>query len=511
VGTATGKRGDEPELDLAIRHGSILDGLGAEPRFADIGIKGDRIVAVGTAGSAREEIDATGLTVSPGFIDVHGHDDLAVLEEPDLVFKIGQGVTTSIIGNCGIGMFPFGPGLQHFRHYYPDAAPIDLSGFASYLQAIREARPSVNIGVLVGHGMLRRHVMGDAPRRASNGEMLEMERLLVEALDAGALGLSSGLVYEPGRHATVEELTRLSKHAQARAGVYATHLRNEAGGLDAAIGEALEVAERSGASLQISHLKAAGRENHGNVERQLERLTAARKQGVNVNHDAYPYTAAGTHFVAAIRNAIVSESGDVASEWGTYNVADVFVASCPSHREYESRTVAELGVEWALAPAEACDRFRAEGGDATFVTVTLMAEADVARVIGDASGMIGSDGVPGRGARPHPRLFGTFPRVLARYVRDGGMSPLGEMVRRMTSLPATKFGLVDRGVIRPGAYADLVVFDSSTIEDMATYEEPTRTSAGITIVMVNGTVAAVDGVSSGSRAGRVLISERSVS
>lgn len=492
-------------IDIAIRGGLVYDGRGAAPRLADIGVAGDRVVAIGNVPTARLEIDATRHVVCPGFIDVHAHDDYAFFCEPDMHFKVGQGVTTEVIGNCGIGGFPFGPGFRHFTKYYPRARPGPWDDFAGYLRAVRAAHPRINVAALVAHGMVREQVMGLTDAAPTRRELRQMSALLADGLSSGAFGMSTGLVYEPGRSASKAELIELARLVADASGVHATHLRNEAAEVGEAVREAIDVSRESGVRLQISHLKVAGRENHGKASILLRQLVEARASGVSAHHDAYPYTAVGTHLVALLRGAKVEREGVIKSEWGTFEANDLTIASCPAAQDLEGRSLGQLGEEWGLDTVEAAERLLERSQGSAFVTVALMTEPDVIQILEDDHAMIGSDGVPTDGGVPHPRLYGTFPRFIGRVVRASRTVSMAEAIRRVTSLPAAVFGLVDRGVLDVGAFADILVLDAARFVDVADYSAPRRLGPGISHVLINGTRAIADARFTNSQLGRVLI------
>jgi N-acyl-D-amino-acid deacylase len=490
-------------FDLVIRGGTVFDGTGAPGVRADVAVSGEKIAAVGTvAERGSTEIDARGMAVSPGFIDVHSHDDFAVLLDPAMPFKVMQGVTTDVVGNCGSGVVPYDAAIRRFSRIHPGAAPPSWTGFGQYLERVQEAGPSLNIAVLMGHGSLRAGAMGLAQRPPTAGEMDQMRAWVREGVEAGAVGLSTGLIYEPGRYARTEEIIDLAREMGPRGGLYATHMRDEAAGLLDSVREAIRIGEEGGVSVQISHHKASGQGNWGKVRDSLRLIEEARGRGLDVHADQYPYTAGSTSLFAIVQNgAFRSDSpGGVGSLSGDA----VLIASAPKNPDYEGRRLGQLAAEWKLDTAAAAARVIQEEGEACFVVIFSMDEADVRTVLAHPSTMIGSDGVPAAGSKPHPRLYGCFPRILGHYVREEKVIDLPTAIHKMTGLPAAKFGFTGRGAVREGAVADLVVFDPATIADLATYEDPRRFPAGIRAVFVNGTAVARDGRHTGARPGRAL-------
>lgn len=490
-------------LDLVIRGGTVYDGTGAPGVTADVGIRGDRITAVGVvAERGAREIDARGQAVSPGFIDVHTHDDYAVLLEPDMSFKVLQGVTTDVVGNCGSGVVPFEAGLKRFRRIHPEADPRPWDGFAGYLERVDETRPSLNVAVLMGHGSLRRGAMDLEQRPPSRVELDQMRAWVREGVGAGAVGLSTGLIYEPGRYAATDEIIALARElGGAAGGLYATHMRNEGDALLEAVREAIRIGEEAGVPVQISHHKASGRRNWGRVCDSLKLMEDARARGVDVTADQYPYTAGSTSLFAVVQNGAFRR--DSPGGIGTLAASDVLIASAPNHAEWEGQTLEDLTRAWGVATEDAVERVLAAEGEACFVVTFGMDEADVKTVMAHPTTMIGSDGVPS-GGKPHPRLYGCFPRVLGHYVREEKVLDLATAIHRMTGMSAKKFQLVDRGAVRAGVFADLVVFDPARIADTASYADPRRHPPGIRAVVVNGVVVGEDGRHSGARPGRAL-------
>ncbi len=488
--------------DVLIRGATLYDGTGAPPRDADVGVQGTRIATTRAPADARAslELDARGLALAPGFIDVHTHDDFALQVRPEMDFKVLGGVTAVVVGNCGLGAAPFPAASFMARAFHPDAALRPWEGYAGYLARLEAEPPSVNAGVLVGHGTLRASVLGNARRAPDARELAALRAGVQEGRDAGALGLSSGLVYEPGKFAETGELIALASELAGSGGLYATHMRDEGLGLLDSVREAIEIGRRAGVPVQISHHKASGRKAWGLVAESLQLIEAAQREGLDVHADQYPYTAGSTTLAAVVQNgAFDGRAGGM----GAVPAESVVIASANARREWEGRSIAELAAELGTEARAAADRVLATSPGATVVMHT-MDEADVRRVMRHPSTMIGSDGIPALPGKPHPRLWGTFARVLGRYARELALLPLEEAVHRMTGLAARKFRLIDRGIVRDGAYADLVVFDPARVIDVGTYADPNHPPAGIPHVFVNGTRVVKDGAHTGARPGRVL-------
>jgi len=454
---------------ILLRGGTVVDGTGGARFVADVLVEGDRVAAVGAGldGRGAEVIDVTGRIVAPGFIDVHTHDDQVVLSAPDMLPKISQGVTTVVVGNCGISLAP----LVH-RDAPP---PLNLLGgpdkyvhptMAAYASAVDRVRPAVNVAALVGHSTLRVATMADPYRPATPVERARMVELLREGLDAGAAGLSSGVFYATGAAADVDELALLARVAGDAGGVYTTHIRDESDKVLDSLDEAFATGRRGGIPVVISHHKCAGPRNWGRSVETLAHIDAARaRQPIGL--DMYPYIAGST----VLRKEMVDGVIDILLTWST------------PHPEMAARTLADIAREWNCTQQEACDRLQ-PGGACYF----QMREDDVQRVLAYPATMIGSDGLP-HDQHPHPRLWGTFPRVLGHYSRELGLFSLETAVHKMTGLSAQRFRLADRGEIRIGAYADIVVFDAATVKDVATFAQPKAVSQGIERVFVGGAPA----------------------
>lgn len=517
---------DAPPLDLLITGGTVHDGTGSPAVTTDVGVRAGRIVHVGTvprtvAAAARRTVDAAGLAVAPGFVDLHSHADFTVLGEAAAEACLRQGVTTLVTGNCGMSPFPArdaGPGTTG-----PWTA---LSGFAA---AVDAARPGVNIAPMVGHGALRSAVLGDGRRAATEDELARMRALLAEAADQGVFGLSTGLIYAPGSFADTAEVVALATEAAAHDLLYATHMRDEGDHVLDALNETLAVARASGVRVQVSHLKAMGPANHGKVLPALERVAAAAREGTDVACDVYPYTASSTRLTSRLpdwamdggtqgllkrladpetRGRVRADLRDAVGR--TFLPEGVVVAQVlpGAYSDRVGQSIADIARDEDVEPAEAVLRvLQAHGGEAMIVN-HAMADADVEAVLRYPDTAVASDGwvltAPGEG-HPHPRNFGTFARVLGHYTRERGVLGLADAVRRMTSLPASRLPLPGRGTVTVGSVADLVVFDPATVTDNATYGDPWRYATGVRHVFVAGEQALEDGVVTGVRAGRTLL------
>ncbi|MET3666143.1 D-aminoacylase [Caulobacter sp. 1776] len=480
---------DSITADIVLRGGLVIDGGGGEGFAADVAIAGDTIVAVGPALDApgARVVDVSGLVVAPGFIDVHTHDDLICITQPDMVPKISQGVTTVVAGNCGIS-------APLLRFDDAVAEPFNLLGaredfaydtFADYRRAVEAATPRVNVAALVGHSALRVLCLDDLERPATTAERARMDALLRDALDEGALGLSSGVFYAPAWAADVAELQGLAATVAAAGGVYTAHIRDEREGIIEALREAFQVAqgaaESGPAPLILSHHKCAGVRNWGRAAETLGLIDQAR-QRQPVHLDCYPYTAGST----IIRPDLADGEVEILINWSE------------PHPEMGGRTLKSIAEDWAVSEPEAAERLQ-PGGASYF----QMAESDMRAILSHPCCMIGSDGLP-HDTLPHPRLWGAFPRVLGHYARDLRLLSLEAAVRKMTGLAAETFRLKDRGRIAVGMKADVTVFDADAILDRATYEAPTQPAAGIAHVFVNGLLAWTEGGPTAGRAGRFL-------
>ncbi len=486
--------------DLVIQGATVFDGTGAAGRRADVAVRGDRIAAVAEsiepAGAAA--LDARGLAVAPGFLDVHTHDDFAVVLHPEMGFKVLGGVTTVVVGNCGMGAAPYAQARGYAMAFHPGLPLPEWQGYAGYLDHLDAEPASCNVAALVGHGAVRAAAMGGEARAPSDAELDRMRALVREGVGAGCVGLSTGLIYDPGKHAQIDEIAALAAEFAGTGGLYATHMRDEGAGLLDSVRESIAIGERAGVPVQISHHKASGRENWGRVGASLRLIDEARARGLDVTADQYPYTAAST-VLAAVLSYLEGGAGI-----GRGGAEEIQLSSAPRHPEWEGKTIAALAAEWGIAAGDAARRVLDAEGIAATVVMHVMCEDDVRTVLRHPTTMIGSDGLPTLHGKPHPRLYGTFARVLGTYAREQGVLSLAEAVHRMTGFPARKFGFADRGEVRAGAFADLVVFDPARVADVATYDAPHQPPAGIPHVFVNGTQIVKDGAHTHARPGRVL-------
>jgi len=474
-----------PSCDTLIRQAKVLDGGGNAEEILDVALCDGRISAIGAklSHASKTTIDAEGLVLAPGFIDVHTHDDISVIRNPGMLAKLSQGVTTVIVGNCGISASPV-----ELAGELPD--PMNLLGspedfryptFASYVAAIRTTHPAVNVGALIGHTALRNNQMDRLDRAATDAEVKRMRAQLSEALHGGALGLSSGLAYLSANAATTEEVISLAEPLAVAGAVYTTHLRSETEIILDAMREAFEIGRLSHVPVIVSHLKCAGIANWGRSEEVLFFLDEARRLQT-IGWDCYPYAAGSS--TLDLRQ--VDERVTVTITWST------------PHPEVAGRSLEQIASGWGETQMEAARRLQPAG--AIYHSIS---ESDMRRILAHPSTMIGSDGLP-NDPRPHPRLWGTFPRVLGHYCREEQLITLPHAVHKMTGMPAQRFGLAGRGLIREGHCADLVLFDAEKIIDTATFSDPVRAAQGISGVWVNGVHSYSKDGPTGNRAGQFV-------
>ncbi|MGE5542831.1 MAG: N-acyl-D-amino-acid deacylase family protein [Bacillota bacterium] len=528
--------------DTVISGGRIVDGTGRPPFAGNVYITGGLIAEIdndaGPAAAVRDAdhlIDASGLLVCPGFIDIHSHSDKTLLVNPLAESKVHQGVTTEVIGNCGYSLVP--QSERNRANLMKDLDSYDLEVDTSwstpgdYLKAIEAARPSVNVVALVGHGAVRSAVMGYDMAQPDRAQMEAMKGLIREAMYDGFAGLSTGLIYPPGVYSTTRELVELARTAGELGGFYATHVRGERERLLDAIAEAIQIGHESGVPVQISHLKAAGRPNWGKVGEALRMIENARGNGLDVAADQYPYTASSTSLGAilpswahaggreasiarlrdpSVRARIEAEVEARESEIGGWEEICLSSVSSRDNTPLEGMFIVDIARGRGVKPAVAVTGLLLEERMAAEMIRFSISEDDVREVMNRPFVMVGSDGsalapsgLLGAG-RPHPRNYGTFPRVLGRYSIREQVIPVEAAVRKMTSLPAARLGMSDRGIIKKGYAADLVIVDPRRLIDTATFQHPTQYPDGVEYVIVNGHITVRNGVHLGTRQGRVL-------
>ena len=477
------------KFDLIIRNAQVLDGSGAPALSADVAIHAGKIAAIGALADQQgvAMLDADGLILAPGFIDVHTHDDLQVIHTPGMLAKISQGITTVIVGNCGISASPV-----TLKGKLPD--PMNLLGaaedfryadFASYKAAVNQAQPAVNVASLVGHTALRNNHMDHLDRTASANEIEMMRAQLRASLKEGALGLSSGLAYASAFSATTDEVKGLAQVLNEFGAIYTTHLRTEFDEILSALDEAFEIGEQANAPVIVSHLKCAGAGNWGRSGEVLQKMARAAEHHP-VACDCYPYSAS-------------SSTLDLQQVTGDF---DIVITWSDPHPEQGGKTLAQIADEWQLGLLDAAKKLQPAGA-----VYHGMSEQDVQKILAHPLTMVGSDGLP-VDPLPHPRLWGAFPRVLGHYSRDLKLFSLPEAVRKMTRMSADRFGLDDRGRIAVGAAADLVLFDPQQVKDSATFSRPRQLAEGIHSVWVNGALSYRNKTMTGQRAGKFLERQR---
>jgi N-acyl-D-amino-acid deacylase len=523
--------------DILIRGGILLDGTGEPGIAGDLAIEGGRIADIGRiAGPARRVIDAGGLTVAPGFIDIKTHSDFTLPINPKAESKVRQGVTTEIVGHCGFSVAPALPGkVELLKDYLSPSAPwlpFRETSFPDYLQSFPAT--AVNAGMLVGHNTLRLMVMGMAERAPSDAELQQMIALLEDALKAGALGMSSGLFTPPGSYAAPAEMIALGHVLKQHKAGYFTHLRDESDKVTEAVAEAIEVAEQCGVHVEIVHFKCSGLDNWGKAAQVLSMIAQAKARGLDVDCDAYPYDA-GSNPLKNLLPPWVQAGGvpsmlarlakqqtreriraDIARDglnnWGRIPSWDcVQISISPHLPQHAGRTIAALAAERSADPIDALCDYLIDDKGATRVLVTAISEEDIRTLVASPLALVGSDGncvapygIVGQG-QPHPRFYGTFPRVLSRYVREQKLLPIELAVHKMTGATARALNLKDRGLLCEGFCADVVIFDPNDFSDRATYADPHQFPTGArTSVIVNGALVVDNATHTGALPGKVL-------
>ncbi|MFH0848194.1 MAG: D-aminoacylase [archaeon] len=533
------------KFDYVVRKGRIIDGCGNPWFRADVGIRKDRIARIGRIGlsEARYEIDASKMIVCPGFIDPHSHSDMSLIFDSRAESTIHQGITTLVVGQCGISLAPINPQFEHLlRSYLSPFLPktdvsLDWTTFSQYITKMKQIRSTTNTVHLVGHGTIRIAAMGFEDREPTRRELERMKNMVSEAMSSGAVGMSTGLIYPPGVFCKTDELIQLTKVVAAYGGRYFSHIRGEGVTLITAVKEVIEIGEKTGAPVHISHHKAAGRTAWGKTKETLELMEDARARGVEISYDQYPYTAGMTSLVtllppwmheggmdkllARLRDpeSVDKARRELQREHDHENMIaeagwdKIFVASVKTrkNKQLEGKSIAEISrlLNKKDEYTTLSDLLLEEKGEATMI-IFSMDEEDVQyamkgryQTVGTDAWSTSTEGILSKG-KPHPRFFGTYPRILGKYVREKGLLTLEDAIRRMTSFPAITAGLADRGILKEGFYADLVVFDSERIVDNATFEDPKQFPQGIKTVLVNGQIVVESGRLTKKRPGRVL-------
>jgi N-acyl-D-amino-acid deacylase len=523
------------DIDILIRGGTVYDGTGDEPFIGDVAMTGERLSSITKgqryAGKAKKIIDARDLSVAPGFIDTHAHSEFTLLADGRAEGKVLQGVTTEINGNCGLSAAPlYGEAREHREDDQREMGIEERwSTFGEYFQLLEKNRPAINVATVTGHGNLRASVMGFSDRDPDSKEMQRMQALLKEAVREGAIGLSTGLIYPPGVYAKTEEIIGLAQCIKDL--IYTSHMRSESDHLIEAIEEAIRIGRESGIAVHISHLKTGGRNNWTKIDEALAVIEGARDEGLPVTCDRYPYTAASTDLDAVLPSWTYAGGTDeekkrLRDPAGRAAIKKEIVLQHPEGDYWDSIVISSMNTEsnkWMEGKTLSYLSERAGKEPVDFLLDMLIAEGlrigaifhsmnenNLRRFLSRAYLMIGSDSSvrsadgPTHKGKPHPRGFGTFPRFLGRYARDLNLMGMGEAIRKITRLPSVTFGLMGRGHLREGFFADVVVFDERRIIDGATFEEPFLKPEGIHCVLVNGSPVVWEGALTGSRPGKIL-------
>jgi N-acyl-D-amino-acid deacylase len=513
-------------FDILIRGGRIVDGSGNNWYYGDVGIREDRIAAIGhlKGAEARRVIEAQGLVVSPGFVDIHTHSDLAEFTQPEAKPKIMQGVTTEVVGNCGFSLVPTSDSTWRSfykqLHFIMGDIPKRWRTLAEYYDDLARQGTSVNVASYIGHGALRAAVMGFENRPPSPDEMAQMKKLLAQGLEEGAMGMSTGLIFTPSSFSTTDELVELCEVLAEQGGIYVSHIRGERDTLFQAVEEIIEIGQRSGAPVHMSHIEAVDRPNWGKAEQEIQMMEAARARGIDISYDMFPYRGspirvfsmipawAGKGSLDDVRRRFMDPSirAAIVEQARPQDWEDIVVTKFAGQQgeAWRGRTIAQIAREEGKGPWDLVfDLFIAD----TSLIITqlhMLSESDVRMAMRHPLGMIISDGTYDPEALRHPRLYSAFAEVLGKYVREEGVLRLEEAVRKITSAPAQRVGLRDIGLIREGMAADITIFDIEAIRSRSTYFDPEQYPVGIEYVLVSGQITMEKGEHTGIRAGRIL-------
>lgn len=524
-------------FDLVIKNAKIIDGCGNAWFRGNIGVTGENISYVGMNHEikGKEVIDAQGMYTTPGFIDIHTHSDFTVLQCPYAESKIRQGITTELAGHCGYSVAPINPkyfdGLKKFTAFMPGSLEWNWGSISGFLNKVEEQGLSNNFQTLVGQGTLRIAVMGFEQRKATAQEMEDMKQLLGDCLDQGAAGMSMGLVYSPGSFAPQEEIVELAKVLHEKNKMLTAHIRDEGDTVEEALREVLDIAEISGVKVQICHLKAQGKLNWSKMGHLFQMIEETRSKEIDVTFDVYAYTKLNTLLTALLpgwaqdggvdamvvrcshdetRKPILQELEPIALKYGGWENITVASVNLPGNTWTEGKTLLDIAAETQTTPGEAMLNLLRDDLCSIMVVCNCMDEGNVIKALQHPLSMLGSDGKilavdgPLSVGKPHPRNYGAFPRLLAEYVRNKEIMTLEEAIRKMTSASAQKMGLKDRGILREGMKADIVIFDFATIRDVGTFTSPHHYAEGIEAVIVNGALTVYRGKHTGALKGKVL-------
>lgn len=515
-------------MEIIIRNAEIVDGGGGPSYRGDIGINADRIEIIGNLSNlkAEKEIDANGLVAAPGFIDIHSHSDFTLPINPLAESKIRQGVTTEVVGNCGSSPAPLNSKNKQDFFIENPHLPLVWESFGQYLESLSTTGLAVNVVPLVGHSTIRSYAIGFVNRPPTNEELLQMNYVIAQALEEGAWGMSTGLIYPPGSYAATNELIELSRGVARRGGFYFSHIRGESSMLLDSIQEAIKIGETAGISVQIAHLKAVREENWHLLPMAIQLIEQARARGVDLMADRYPYTAASNSLADQLpkwsheggHEALLARLGDPSERKRILNDLSamnhpwekVFVSYSPNSTDLEGQTVKDIAEQRSMDPDELVLQILEETKVMISIVDFVMSEENLRTVLKHPLVMLGSDGEarklngPLGEGRPHPRSYGTFPRLLGRYVREERLLSLPEAVFKMSGMPAARLGITDRGRLSRGMRADLVLFDPNTVIDRASFTEPHRYPLGIQYVLVNGRLVITPAGHTGALPGRIL-------
>jgi N-acyl-D-amino-acid deacylase len=518
-------------MEILIKDGRIVDGTGNPWYVGNVGIGNGKIIRIGSVpGEAKREINAQGLMICPGFIDTHSHSDFVFLKDPFSSFKVAQGVTTEVIGNCGFSGAPVPEEEKFLKLYndyvgqisFPDFPPGDWRTMKDFILRLENRGMANNLVILVGHGNLRIAAMGMDNRAPTERELTEMKRLLEESLKAGAKGMSTGLMYPPGFYSDVSELIELARVVAKCGGLVTSHIRNYAGHLEKSIQELIQVGREASVPIQISHVTTAQEPNWGKMDRVVEIVDEARASGVDITMDRYPYTAANTTFRSVlppwvqeggieallgrlkdeeIRKRCAAQMGD------EYNWNTMYLSDCRVHQDLNGKSVGEIVKLWGKGVHETIFDLLLDEKAQPRIIFFIHSEEDMKKAFRHPAVMVGSDSGTG-GSDSHPRTYGTFPKILRDIVMEQKLLSLEESVKRMTSFPAQRFGLQDRGILREGMAADIAIIDLTKVRDRSTYSDPCLPPEGIEYVIINGEPVVEKGVFLKRKAGQVLLAKK---